>query len=232
MLLRGLFMTSFLCDDFLADHDHYGVSDRKGGGAANVLITSASSKTSIALAFMVARRAGTRAVGLTSPRNREFVWRLGFYYEVRTYDEVDSIDASAPAVVVDMAGSAPLRRAIHAHFGDRLRFDCTVGATHWDATGDGATLSPGEADLPGPAPEFFFAPGQIQKRSQEWGPEGLQRRIGEAWAAFRDSAGDWLEVRRGFGPSALEAVYRDTLDAKSLPSQGHVLSLHDEPARA
>ena len=24
MLLRGLFMTSFLADDFLADHDHYG----------------------------------------------------------------------------------------------------------------------------------------------------------------------------------------------------------------
>ena len=39
MLMRGLFMTSFLCDDMLSDNDHY--------GAESILITSASSKTSM-----------------------------------------------------------------------------------------------------------------------------------------------------------------------------------------
>ena len=55
LLMRGLFMTSFLADDFLADQDYR--------GARSVLISSASSKTSIALAFQVkqARRARARS---------------------------------------------------------------------------------------------------------------------------------------------------------------------------
>ena len=42
LLLRGLFVTSHLCEDFLRDNGMF--------GAAQVLITSASSKTSLALA--------------------------------------------------------------------------------------------------------------------------------------------------------------------------------------
>jgi hypothetical protein len=214
MLMRGLFMTSFLCDDFLADNDHY--------GAKSVLITSASSKTSIALGFMVSRGGHAKAVGLTSERNRAFVEGLGCYDAVLTYDEVDRLDASEPAVLVDMAGNAELRSAIHHRYGDALKYSCNVGMTHWDAAG-------GEEELPGPTPEFFFAPSQIQKRTQEWGPEGLQARIGDAWGAFRDSTDDWLKIERGYGRTAVEAVYLETLDAQTPPSQGQILSLWENP---
>jgi hypothetical protein len=71
MLLRPLFFTSFLIDDQLADE----------GLAATgpVLLSSASSKTAIAAAFLLSRREGARVVGLTSPRNAEFVEGLGIY---------------------------------------------------------------------------------------------------------------------------------------------------------
>lgn len=218
LLLRGLFMTSFLCDDFLADHDHH--------GAKSVLITSASSKTSIALGFMVSRAGRAKAVGLTSARNLAFVKRLGCYDTVLSYDEVESLPADEPVVMVDMAGNAELRSRLHHHYGDRMRYSCSVGATHWNATGGGG------AALPGAKPEFFFAPGQIAKRTKDWGPDGLQQRIGAAWAAFRDSTDAWLTVERGYGREAVETVYHRTLDAETTPDVGHVLSLWDDPEAA
>jgi len=214
MLLRGLFMTSFLCDDFLADHDHY--------GAESILITSASSKTSIALGFMVSRAGHAKAVGLTSQRNLEFVQGLGCYDEVLTYDDVKSLPKSQPVVMVDMAGNAELKSTLHHHFADQMKYSCSVGATHWQATGGGG-------ELPGAKPEFFFAPGQIAKRSEDWGPAGFQERIGAAWVAFRDSTDAWLTIERGYGRGAVEAVYRATLDAKVSPSEGQIISLWDQP---
>ena len=74
LLMRGLFMTSFLADDFFAEQDYC--------GARSVLISSASSKTSIALAFQVKQGGRARAIGLTSARNADFVRKLGFYDQV------------------------------------------------------------------------------------------------------------------------------------------------------
>ncbi len=217
MLMRGLFMTSFLCDDLLGDNGHY--------GAQSVLITSASSKTSIALGFLVSRAGGARAVGLTSSRNLEFVKSLGCYDEVLTYDEVKSLPSDQPVVMVDMAGNAELKSTLHHHFGDQMKYSCSVGATHWEAAG-------GDGELPGAKPEFFFAPGQIAKRSKDWGPAGLQERIGASWTAFRDSTDAWLSVKRGYGREAVETVFRETLDAKTSPAEGQVISLWDSAEEA
>ena len=57
-LLRPLFVTAFLIDDYLDDHD--------GFGADVVVITSASAKTAIATAHQLRSRGALRVVGLTS----------------------------------------------------------------------------------------------------------------------------------------------------------------------
>jgi hypothetical protein len=212
LLMRGLFMTSFLADDFIAD---------KGFGEQVVLISSASSKTSIALGHLLSRSARARAVGLTSARNLEFVCKLGCYDQVVTYDHIPSLDAATPSVYVDMAGNAALRRRVHEHFGVQLMHSCSIGATHWDQTGGG------DESLPGPKPEFFFAPAQIQKRAADWGPAELQRKLAEAWSGFRSFSEGWLQVRRESGREAIERVYEDTLAGRTEPQHGHVLSLWD-----
>jgi hypothetical protein len=147
MLMRGLFMTAFLADDFIAD---------KGFGEEVVLISSASSKTSIALGHLVSTSGRARAVGLTSARNLEFVRGVGCYDQTVTYEQFSSLDADTPSVYVDMAGNSGLRRKLHEHFGEQLKHSCSIGATHWDQTGGD------DEGLPGPKPEFFFAPAQIQ----------------------------------------------------------------------
>lgn len=212
MLLRGLFMTSFLAEDFLFDRDLF--------GAEVILISSASSKTSIALAHQVSKRGRARAVGLTSARNLDFVSSLGCYDRVLGYEEIESLDAGLPSVFVDMAGNGKVNAVLHGHFRDQLKYDCSIGATHWDAPRS-------DEGLPGPKAEFFFAPSQVQKRAQDWGAGVLQERLGAAWSEFRDWSSQWLRVQRGDGRDCVERVYLDTLAGRTQPADGHVLSLWD-----
>ena len=68
-LLRPLFITSWLIDDFLADNDFFGATADPQQRAL-MLLSSASSKTAYGTAFQMAQRAGIEVVGLTSPRQR------------------------------------------------------------------------------------------------------------------------------------------------------------------
>ena len=102
MLLRPLFFTSFLIDDQLADD---GLVAR-----GPILISSASSKTAIAAAFMLAQRDGVELVGLTSPGNADFVTGLGIYDRTVGYDAIDSLEPG-PATFVDIAGDGEVRLA-------------------------------------------------------------------------------------------------------------------------
>jgi hypothetical protein len=218
MLLRPLFVTSFLIDDFLADNAFF--------GAQSVVLSSASSKTAYGTAFQLAQR-GARGQrpeigGLTSASNAPFVLRLGCYDRVVTYDQVESLPRETPTVYVDMAGDGAVRKAIHQHFQEHLKHSCSVGGTHWDA------LS-GAGGLPGPRPTLFFAPAQIKKRAGDWGPAELQKRIAVAWKAFLGAVAspsqEWMKVVRGKGAAEVERVYLAMLDGRAKPDEGHILSL-------
>ena len=94
-------------------------------------------------------------------------------------------------------------------------------------SGRRASSSKGRAanDLPGPKREFFFAPAQMVKRSKDWGPGGLQERMGQSWASFVEFTDGWLTVVRGTGPDALDRIYKETLEGKIDQTVGNVLSL-------
>jgi NADPH:quinone reductase-like Zn-dependent oxidoreductase len=212
MLLRPLFFTSFLIDDQLDDE---GLATR-----GPVLISSASSKTAIAAAFLLGKREGVEVVALTSPRSAEFVEGLGIYARTVPYDAIDSLERG-PATFVDVAGDPAVRQAVHAHYGDDLVHSMAVGATHWEGFGAGS----GGGELPGPTPTFFFAPDRVVKRSKEWGRAGLEARVAEAWHPFCDWIGGWLETIPGQGFEAVQAAYLDVLEGRVEPKRAHVLSL-------
>lgn len=211
MLLWPLFFTSFLIDDFLGGEDLF--------GAGTAVVSSASSKTALSAAFLLARRDGVEVVGLTSPGRVEFVEGLDVYDRVVAYPDVASLPAT-PAVYVDIAGDAQVRGAVHRHFADELRHSAVVGATHWEAPADES----GDP-LPGTQPQFFFAPDHVRRRSADWGRDELDRRVAEAWRPFVEWASGWLQIARGEGPEAVETAYLELLDGRTNPSVGHVLSL-------
>ena len=212
-LLRPLFITSWLIDDFLADNDFF------GGGV--MLLSSASSKTAYGTAFQLAQRQGIEVVGLTSAANLEFCNSLGCYHRVLAYDQLDRVAADAACVYIDFAGNAGLRRAIHTRFSN-LKYSSSIGGTHVEQLG-------GAKDLPGPRATLFFAPAQIKKRSAEWGANILGQRLLSAWIGFVgkvcDPVSPWLVVKHHFGPDAVQAAYAAVLSGHGNPRVGHILSL-------
>ncbi|CAN5401146.1 DUF2855 family protein [soil metagenome] len=210
-LLRPLFMLSFLVDDYLADMNFF--------GARSVMLSSASSKTAFGLAYLLhTQRQPVRVVGLTSAANADFVRSLGCYDEVVSYQDIASLPADHDAAFVDMAGNADLRSSLHRHFGERLVYSGRVGLTHQDAPAD-------DSGLPGAKPTWFFAPDQIRKRAREWGPGGIDRRFGAAWAGFVPILEPCIAVVGRRGPAAVEQAYRDTLTGRVPSNQGLMLSL-------
>jgi uncharacterized protein DUF2855 len=209
-LLRGLFLTSWLVDDFM------GINNAFGAGAC--LITSASSKTSIALGYCVRERGKLASIGITSPGNVAFCESLGCYDSVVTYDGLDALDAGQPVVMVDMAGSAKVLSDVHHYFGENMKYSCRIGATHYDEMGS-------VEGLPGATPEFFFAPGHIQTRSKELGAAQLMMQLGGAYFGFRQFCDAWLRVERSYGPDAVSAVYQAVLAGTTDPASGQIISM-------
>ncbi|MHB8242444.1 MAG: DUF2855 family protein [Solirubrobacteraceae bacterium] len=210
MLLRPLFFTSYLIDDFLDDSAFF--------GAGTVVLSSASSKTASALAFLLSRRDGIDVIGLTSERSLDFARGLGVYDHVISYAELDTLPGER-AVYVDMAGDADVRSAVHSHYADRLLHSAVVGATHHDRMGAVPE------SLAGPRPMFFFAPDRVAKRGVDWGRDGFERNLADAWRPYVEWCGGWLEVVHGRGPQALESAYLDLLDGRIDPAKAHVLTL-------
>ncbi|MCZ6642797.1 MAG: DUF2855 family protein [Gammaproteobacteria bacterium] len=211
MLFRPLYMTSFILDDFLADNDCF--------GAENVILTSASSKTSLGLAFLLHANRDCQVIGLTSESNRVFVEALGCYHTVLSYEEIDTL-ARVPSVIVDMAGNGTKLAGVHNHLDAELRYSCLVGATHWEAR-------QGSKGMAGPRPELFFAPTHIQKRNEDWGPGGVEARFSDAWERFTSVVGDWITVRNVEGRNGVERTYMEMLNGQVTPDIGYVLSVRE-----
>ena len=212
-LLRGLFMTSWLVEDFLEVNDFF--------GADACLITSASSKTSIALGHCVQKRGKLTSIGITSHGNVAFCESLGCYDKVVTYEEVASLDAAQAVVMVDMAGSAKVISDLHHYYGDNMKYSCRIGGTHYDEAGP-------VKGLPGARPTFFFAPSHVKERSTEFGAKEFMARLGTAYVDFRKFSDSWLRIERSYGAEAVAGVYRSVLAGKSDPASGQIISMWPE----
>jgi hypothetical protein len=220
-LLRPLFITSWLIDDFLADNSFFGAT-LPASPPALMLLSSASSKTAYGTAFQLAQRPAIEVLGLTSAANVGFCESLGCYHRVLSYEQLDQVDADTACIYIDFAGNADLRRAVHGRF-KNLKYSSSIGGTHVGQLGSAR-------DLPGPRPILFFAPAQIKKRGSDWGAEGLGQRLLQAWQAFiaevSEAANPWLLVEQHHGPTAVAAAYQQVLGGRGDPRRGHMLTLN------
>ena len=216
-VLRPLFMTAWLIDDFLADNAFF--------GAQAVLLSSASSKTAYSTAFALHQRDGVQVIGLTSPANRAFCEGLGCYSRVVTYDELDQLAADLPCVYVDMAGNGALRQAVHTRF-EALQYSCSVGASHVNDLGGSGGVGRAK-ELPGPRATQFFAPAQSAKRAKEWGGAVFQQKMTDAWHRFVSVAAaaerPWIQVQTAHGDAAIRQAYAQVLAGRDAASTGRVM---------
>lgn len=209
-ILRPLFTTSFLIDDFLADEDFF--------GAEQVVVISASSKTALGTAFCLSKRDGIEVAGLTSAGNVGFVENTGFYDQVVSYDDIANLDKSKKTALVDMAGNGDVNAKLYNHFGANIVYNCMVGKSHWQGA------SPPKIEKGAP-PSMFFAPDRAKQRFADWGAQGFANKLGARWIPFCASAKDWLEIEKQSGEKALLEAYHEFLDGKANPARGLLFTL-------
>ena len=211
-LLFPLFMTSYVLYDRLVDNDFF--------GAKQVIIGSVSSKTGFGLAQILHDdpNISQRIVGLTSASNLDFVKKLGCCDEIVVYGNEENIDASLPSAYVDMSGDLRLTTALHNHLGDNMVDSCMVGATHWEHGGKRGTL-------PGAKPKFFFAPAQIAKRDEEWGPGVVMTKAMEASAKVAQQVQAGMTIEWTKNIDALAELWVAMLDNKVAPTHGQMVCL-------
>jgi len=206
-----LFVTSFLIADYLMDNDFF--------GAEQIIIGSVSSKTGFGTAEFLKTVTGFEGdvIGLTSGGNKAFVERLECCDQVLVYGEEELINSDKKSIYVDMSGNGPLREKLHMALQDNMVRSVGVGATHWQEDRNTATL-------PGAKPEMFFAPSQIMKRNQEWGPGAVYEKAYSASAVLAGKIKDDITVEWKHGAEAARDIWLDLLDNNVSPKRGIMVS--------
>ena len=209
-VFEPLFLTSWLICAMFARECWY--------GAKTLVITSASSKTALALAHVVrAKSPEITRVGLTSAGNVDFVTSTGLYDKVLTYAEVATLRGSS-AVAVDLAGSGVVLRSVHEALETGLHYSCLVGLTHWESRG-------GAGDMPGPKPVLFFAPAHVQTAIAEMGGTQFAEAVAQDWRAFAEEAVALVHIAPRDGLSAAAQAFTDLVEGRARPDVATIVHL-------
>jgi hypothetical protein len=211
MLLWPLHITSFCIWDKMQDNNWY--------GAQQIVVVSASSKTSIGLGYALqADKSAPESIGLTSNGNQKMVSKLDIYDAVVTYDDIDKLDATKLTAIVDMSGNSAVLQALSQQLGENMVYCINVGLTHWEDASAEPLFGPDKC-------EFFFAPSHIQKRMKDWGPIGFEQKTGEFLTNTALKSREWLKVEKNAGIEGLAEIYSDVLEGKVAPEKGIVIAL-------
>ena len=214
MLFGPLFKTGFLIEAMFRREIWF--------GARNLVMTSASSKTSMGLASVAKDLSpDIRRIGMTSTGNIDFVEGTGLYDEVIAYDDVDSLP-KYPTVSVDFAGNSSLLRGVHEVLSEMLKYSCLVGATHVDARGSNSAGGGGSV-MPGPKPILFFAPDHAVATVQELGPKGFGEAVGRSWKKFLGAVNGVVAINERHGLDAAALAFVESLEGKADPQIGIVI---------
>lgn len=209
MIFAPLFKTGFLIERFFTNENWF--------GAEMVVMTSASSKTS--MAFAACARASSpqvRRIGLTSAGNAEFTRGTGLYDEVIAYDDIAHLP-QRPSVSVDFAGNSALLGQLHAHLGAALKYSCLVGATHVDARIGGI------GDIAGPKPILFFAPDHAVAAVKAMGPDAFGDAVAKSWKIFLAAVDGTLQFDERAGIISAGQAFLSILNNEADPAVGIII---------
>ncbi len=212
MLLWPLYATGFCLADALRESDWY--------GASQIVVLSASSKTSIGLGYALKDIPGSpRVIGLTSSGNAAFVKKLALYDEVASYEALESVDAGLSTVIVDMSGNSELLGSLHEQLGDNMTHTLNVGLTHWDqAAGSDRIISDRS--------EMFFVPSYMQNRIEDLGAKAFERQSSEFVRKAIGRSKSWLKLTSHKGLEGLAAIYPAVCAGRSAPDEGQIVEMY------
>jgi hypothetical protein len=186
-----------------------------------VVVSSASSKTALAMVHQLRHRGGTELVALTSARNEGYVRETGLYDRTLTYGAVETLTAPVSTTYADFLGREDVIGAVHRALGQNLARSILVGATDWANKPGG--IQPPKQEVVGPSPEFFFVPAYAAGRLK------AQPELGSAMLrdmrAFYPESHKFVTPRRAHGSAGVLECWERLATGTAAPRDGFVLSL-------
>ena len=185
-----------------------------------VVVSSASSKTALSMAYQLRQSGGIELVALTSNRNETYVRETALYSAVLTYAAMRQMPPLTNAVYVDFLGRDNVIAAAHRAIGPGLVRSILIGATDWTDKPGG--IQPPKIDVSGPKPEFFFVPGYAAGRLKS------EPELGAAIIAdlriFYKASHRFVSPKRSSGGAAIIDTWQRLASADADPRDGFVLS--------
>lgn len=211
MLLFPLHITSFCLHDMLASQQFF--------DAEQIIIISASSKTSLGLAFALHEDdAAPETVGITSAGNQAFIDGTGYYSNTFNYGQLSAIDASKKTVLVDMSGNGEVIAALHQHLAENMLLSSHVGLTHWSEN----QMQTGFIEA---RSQMFFAPSHIEQRYVDWGATVFEAKATQFMQRAAMDSSRWLDIHQVEGLEGLASQFDDISQGRLPPNQGLIVKM-------
>lgn len=209
MLLFVLHLTAFCLHDLLKSNDWF--------NAEQIIIISASSKTSTGLAYGLANDDNAPAViGLTSARHVDFVSSINAYNSVLSYDDLEQIDASKATAIIDMSANTDVLSRLHTQLGDNMRYTSNVGLTHWDEPRHVEGIIRDRSHQ-------FFAPSYIQQLMKQLGMAEFNKQSMRYIMHSTAKTNEWLQIKELDGVEGLSKAYKDICAGKIPADEGLIV---------
>ena len=209
-IVRPLFTTSFLLYYFLKEENFF--------ESEQIILTSSSSKTGMALAFMLKQKQekdGKKIIGLTSSSNVDFVKSTEYYDEVIAYSNLDQLTKRS-STIIDFAGNTELLHKLSNFLDEHLKYISLIGLTDWQAY-------KGFKELP--KAKFFFAPNYVSQRFKEWGMEKTLQLIAKALYVFIQDSRKVLKLEYVTDFKELESLFVEMVKGNVNPKKAYMVSL-------
>eukprot|EP00933_Yihiella_yeosuensis_P052223 TRINITY_DN50249_c0_g1_i1.p1 TRINITY_DN50249_c0_g1~~TRINITY_DN50249_c0_g1_i1.p1 ORF type:complete len:478 (+),score=91.40 TRINITY_DN50249_c0_g1_i1:153-1586(+) len=190
----------------------------------SVIISCASSKTALALAYCLRMRDMRYVVGLTSQEHLEFVKSTELYHEVYTYEEAGSLPNKHTVVYMDFKCDGELRQTITLRMGTNLMYNMVVGPAIFQKKMKDQVFEKR-------AREVIFDESSWRERRRmvaEVTKTGRNEKLGYSYKAFVERMKKYITVKHIGSLERLKSMYDDLYSNRALPSQTFVCSLHED----
>lgn len=215
LVLKELYTMAFYMDENLLVDT---------GMINSVIISCASSKTALALAYCLRMREMRYVVGLTSKEHLDFVKSTDLYHEVFTYDEVDSLPNNRTIVYMDFKCDGALRQQITLRMGTNLMYNMVVGPAVFQKRMKDQVFEKR-------AREVLFDESSWRERRRmvaEVTKTGRNEKLKFSFPAFVERMRKHVKLRRANGVESFTRMYDEIYSNTALPSEAYICSLHDD----
>lgn len=222
ILTKEIYTNAFWVDEML-------VTDC--GMVSNAIISCASSKTAICLAYAMRTRVNEgpsaemrHLVGLTSPEHVEFVRSLNLYSEVLTYDDVSRLPQGLTCIYVDIKCDGELRQRITLHLGTNLTLNLVIGPSMFQKKVKDQIFEKRANE------KLFNADDWLERRKivNTVTKTGRNEKLVHSYAAFVERARSWFGVRHLGGVEAVRSAYERVCNNGCSPGEVYVCSMHED----